>query len=88
MIIEIESVEEAKAILHCLQRTSARNTYGDLKNILDHCENFEKKLVVLINKPVETTNERPNHLFCTCNNRKWNGEHIVPKCDNCGGEFD
>lgn len=59
MKIEFESIEEARAVLHCLVRTNARNSHGDLTNILDHCENFEKKILNLITKPVETTNEQP-----------------------------
>lgn len=59
MKIEFKSVEEARSILHALKRTNARNSHGDLDNILDHCENFEARLFDLINKPVETTNEQP-----------------------------
>lgn len=48
MKIEIDSIEEARAICHCLVRTSARNNYGNLTNILDHCEKFEEKLQKII----------------------------------------
>jgi len=48
MTIEFNSTEEARAILHCLNTTMARNSYGSIKNVLDHCENFEHKLRILI----------------------------------------
>lgn len=44
--IEIKSIEEAKAIRHCLIRTNARNTNG----ALDHSDAFLGRLAELIEK--------------------------------------
>lgn len=89
MKIEITSIEEARSIYHALKCTNSRNNYADLKNILDHVDNFQEKLRKLIDKPVETTNEQPKfQCSCllyvdekTCNIRKKQGF-----CDNLIGD--
>ena len=52
LTIEIKSIEEAKAIRHCLIRTNARNTNG----ALDHSDAFLGRLDELIAKidPLES----------------------------------
>lgn len=52
--------EKAKALLHCLIRTSAKG------NELTLGMKIEDELVKLINKPSETTNEKPKIKTCIC----------------------
>jgi hypothetical protein len=51
--------EKAKALLHCLIRTSAKG------NELTLGMKIEDELVKLINKPSETTNEKPKDIKFT-----------------------
>jgi hypothetical protein len=43
VIIEMDQ-EEGRKILHCLHRTSAKNSYGDLTGILDTSEKIEEQI--------------------------------------------
>lgn len=47
-IISFDNIDDAKIILHCLQRTNARDSHGKLENILDCCEKYENKIYKLI----------------------------------------
>lgn len=71
MTLEL-TLEEAKALLHAIIRTSAKNTIfeGSTEGVLDLVEKLEDRLVVLINKPVETTNEQPIEITCNCSEKR------------------
>ncbi len=43
------SKDEAQKIRHCLGRTMARNTSGDMENILDVCEKVEEEIIKQLN---------------------------------------